>query len=381
MGLKFPSSNPSDTLPWSRAVFWAHLQTPSVPEWCIVTGAKERNDREDTETRTGFEWLRTAVGAIGVLGSLAAFGYICSFARDEFLGVRPGLRGTPELATIAGEFLVKSSFALIQQAWDHWFLALVYLVAFMLLIVAAHVAKRRSQWLAWLSVLSIFGAATASVLVIGLFALPLVSIRNTMIVGVASLPNAGRGSVVDCQANRLWALMVDSRRSGKNDPLALNKSDCAKRHSSEDAAVSLNSTYVLSIVLTSAAWAFLALFRTTRRGGTLAKLTYGVGLMLATVATASLPYLFGKMIDSSLLPRAEILMAAPTEGSSKKVKSPARPKWRDCYVLVQSDKTVTCVEFLNSDSTESEVVEIDREHIQEIAVVKIEDALKVRIDG
>ena len=347
----------------------------------MTNRATEGNDRAHVETPTGFEWLRTVVGAIGVVGSLAAFGYICSFARDEFLGVRPGLRGASALATIAGEFLVKSSFSLLQQVWNHWLLAFVYLLFFVLLIVAAHVAKRRSQWLTWLSVLSICGAVTASILVIGRFALPLVSIRDTMIVGVAALPGAGRGSFVDRQANCLWALMVDARRSGDNDPLAQNRFGCAKRRSRDDAALWLDSMYVLSIVLTSASWAFLVLFKATRREGTLADLVFGIGLTLATVATASLPYLFGKMIDASLLPRAEILMAAPAEGASKKAESPTRPKWHDCFVLAQSDKTITCVEFLKSASTESEVVEIDRERIQEVAVVGIEDALKIRIDG
>jgi hypothetical protein len=155
--------------------------------------------------------IRLGIGAAGITGLLALFGFLVNVARADLLGVDLGVGGVANLAQSAGNFLL-DSLLLALQSWSA--LASFSILVLLFLGLRYYSPSHRgphfltSKVAAWAEAILVL-AALASVLVE--YELPAVRVRDVLIGNDICNHVTNRPDLISERADFLWALYAHSK--------------------------------------------------------------------------------------------------------------------------------------------------------------------------
>jgi hypothetical protein len=318
-----------------------------------------------------FQRLRLVLVALGIAGVLTATGYICSFARDDFLGIGIRVRTVSELMFIAGNFAVQTTLTVLQQLLAHWLLLLFILGVCIALAIHRHIQPARTLFhrVSELVIVVALGAvATANLFIVYL---PLVELKDAMVNDLKTFTIMDAHGVIGCGTSKYWELIIDSRRPTKDfpDPISNAYSPCVKRHDAVAAKHELDAMYSYGLVFCCLGWWLVYFNRKAGDFGSLSTTALTSGLAVLALNTLFLPYMFGKVVQSTMMPKAQISSMQPDKTYA----------WEGpFFVISESDKVILAI-LLDKKEGKTTVVEIPRESVNRINISQTSDALLERI--
>lgn len=337
----------------------------------MATSAARRTTTEDRES-SPFIQLRLFLVAIGIAGLLATIGFICSFARDDFLGIGVGVRSSYDLTSLAGTFTVQTVLVLLQQLLKHWIVTVIMLAACLLSLVHNHIASTSifSHRIVQLGIVT--GIAVVATANLFLLYLPLVNLKDALITGLETLTIREPAGVVACGTNKYWELIIDSRRPTESSPDPISKvySSCIERRGSEAARNNLHALYTYGFTFCCAGWFMLYFNRSGGQFGLISGVLIALSIVVLGVNSLFIPYMFGKVIQPTIMPKAQVSSKQPEE----------RYAWDGPLLIIsESDKSILGL-LLDKKSGNSHIVEIPRELVNRINISQTSDVLQERID-
>jgi hypothetical protein len=333
----------------------------------------ERDNKEEPATQESlFSRMKFVLVAIGIAGGLATTGFICSFARDDFLGISVGIRSSYELTAIAGTFAVQTVLVLLQQLLAHWIVTLISFSVCTLILVHSHISSATiySHRIAQFIVVFFLGVVgTVNLLFVYL---PLVNLKDALINGLETLTIQEPKNLIACGTNKYWELIIDSRRITESSPDPISKiyTLCIQRRDSLSARSRLEAQYSYGLMFCCAAWLLLYFNRTAGRLGSISTLTIAGAVLVLGVNALFIPYMFGKVIQPTIMVKAQISSMQPDKDYA----------WEGpLLVISESEKSILAL-LLEKKAGTSHIVEIPRSAVGRINIFQTSDALQERIE-
>jgi hypothetical protein len=322
----------------------------------------------DKRQAANFDSLKHLLTGVGVAGTLAVVGYVSSFARDEFLGVRVEIRSGSELTFAAGQFAVQTLLLLLQQARAHYIITMCVVVGIVILYLGDRLQRSANVSADLVRLVVLVTVMALGLAVLTFWDLPVVRIHDAMITGLGALPGVGQTDLIDCRTNQVWELLVDSRRlEGSPDPISAASAKCIIRRSPSAARTMLESIYILNTTFCVMGWLIVCLEEPVETLGRVGVATRVSAIMVILICTLFVPYVFGKCIRSTTMPKVDV---------SLRDKSGKTEKWEHAFLISEAEKSIIVIEFENSISR---VVEVQRENVERINISGTGDALAERI--
>jgi hypothetical protein len=328
-------------------------------------GAATKNQSRNDAGKM-FGLLGLFFAGVGIAGVAAIVGFISTYARDEFLGIRIGIQTGSELTSATGEFAAQTVLLLLQECRVHYIFAPLLIICIILLCLLDHIlmlkssVRRHAIQLLILCVLSAGGLVS-----LVSYDLPVVKLRDVMITKLGALP-----VVADCGTDRIWTLLIDARIiTGNHDPVA-NTGPCTsiERHDNTDAQKILDGMYAASVTYCIAGWLILYFNREAGSFGSPSIVVRTLAFSILCACTFFVPYVFGKIIRSPSLPTGVV---------SFKCDGTAECPKENVYVLSESGDSIILLEIdANGDSS---IVQVPRERMIRLELNGSSDPLTDRI--
>jgi hypothetical protein len=335
-----------------------------------ITAAKpavETTAFEDDVSR-----IRGWIAALGVAGALAAIGFIARFAREQFQGVPGADWSVSELSIQAGRFVVDSFVVPVTFFFNyvpyHWF---TDTAAVLLLTASVGVfwwtPRGRHKWLVHASALLVLICTLVYVFLE--FEVPTFPLQAWFAGGIPSAEqDFGRGTFVNRRAWELSRTLVASRLESNDDRknVAMLGSFQLSR---EEAKATIERHYSYAILVCALGWLYFLLSSgSLLKGRARVVMDSGrlVAVLLLLAVTCLVPYVYGKLIDSSTLPKADIgyteSAARSEKGKELKIEAVAASA-SEVPVLSDTEKMVTILSIHPQEGKLSKVIEIPRDHL------------------
>jgi hypothetical protein len=293
------------------------------------------------------------VGALTLASLLVAVGFISRISREQFLGMPPGQWDVSSLSLSAGRCLVDSLLIPIGFLSGHPYSTAAGASALLCFPLAGWALRGRRSALEWFR-FGLLGAVGLSLaLVLLRYELPTVPLTNWLIAGPPELP---------CQistpptGNTLQLLFLRKTANGcatrTAQVLVASKLDYDFDNSvvgvlyqfemtPDQARDAVNRYYSVAVLICLLGWLWFLLSLPLRRltvGDQFFSLLSTVVFMLLVLATGFVPYMYGKLIQSTVFPEAEVSFreAAPNS-TQEKVTSD------DFAVVSKGDKSLSLV--------------------------------------
>jgi len=208
-------------------------------------------------------------------------------------------------------------------------------------------------------------------------------LRNVLIVGICSQPDVGSAAAIDDRTKQLWTWMLDAR-GGMECP---TQDDSKNDHKTpEEANFKLRYGYALTLLSVVLGW-LLVCQVTARPSFQWKELLRIITIIELTVSTLFVPYVYGKLISPTTMPRISVMLRDKSESSTgaSKTKNYKNVLAADeqylkgsNLVVAENDKSLIVFNW-DSKAKTQRLIDIPRSKIARIEIYGFLDALTTRI--
>lgn len=332
--------------------------------------AKQNLARNDVigDSADVFDPLSTVqgwVGALTLVSFLVAIGFISRISREEFLGTPPEQWDVSTLTLAAGRCFVESLLIPASFLSAHPYWTTVGVVALLSCATAIWTTRRHGHLFAFFRYMALMLVAIALAFVMRVYELPTIPLTNWLIYGPPELPcnlhtpgqpkRQGVQLIVGC-ANRTAQELVASKLDYDYDnskPGVLYQFDLTPAQAR--AAITRHYAVAVMVCLLGWLWFLYALALGKAAKDTFFSLANAVFFLGLALATAFVPYMYGKLIQGTAFPEAEVSYRE-TAADSKQETTISD----DFAVVSRSDKSIS---LLSAKPAVFRIVEVPLERV------------------